>query len=68
MPKIDPKLAALLKANPDRTPAEMYAVLYGQRRVDVELKPKGTLADLARKGYGKVNPWLEQVNGVMGKK
>lgn len=68
MPKMDPRLEALLKANPDRTPAEMYAYLYGQRRGDVELKPKGSLADLVLRGVYKVNPALEKVNGVIGKK
>lgn len=67
MPKMDPKLAALLKANPDRTPAEMYAVLYGTRPGDVELKPKGTLKDLVLGAYDKVNPSLKKVTDRMKK-
>lgn len=67
MPKMDPKLAALLKANPDRTPAEMAAVLYGQRRGDVELKPRRTLADLALGVEYKVNPALKRVTEAMKK-
>lgn len=46
--KMDPKLAALIKAHPDYRPDELYAYLYGSRRADVALPPSRSLGDLAR--------------------
>lgn len=46
MPQMDPKLDALLKANPDRTPSEMTQVLYGKKTGDIELKPAETIKQM----------------------
>lgn len=38
MPQMDPKIAALLKANPAMTPSEATQVLYGKGK-DIALTP-----------------------------
>jgi hypothetical protein len=40
MPETDPRLAALIAKFPDRTPAELYAYLHGERKTDIALPPQ----------------------------
>jgi len=69
MPKMDPQLDAMLRANPNRTPSEATQMLYGKKTADIELTPPETIKQLLLRkllgddSYKKVSKGMAVLTG-----